>query len=98
MAHTPDNDPLTTIVQSAPLPPIDWTAIHQTAPVQVPLGARASDDPLPHADIVILTWTGAEWSALDQVFLGGKTERQSSDYSWRSAWLPYSRGAGNYVA
>jgi nucleoside phosphorylase len=97
MYRTLDINPLTN-AQSSTLPPIDWTTIQQSAPVPIAIGARRPGDPLPVADIVILTWTLAEWSALDHVFLGSQAERQSTDYSWKSTWHAYSRGAGEYIA
>src|SRR5262249_48326505 len=60
----------------------------------LPLGARQAGDPLPLADVVILTWTSAEWQALDHVFLNS----EGGDWEWKKAWLPYSRGAAEYVA
>jgi hypothetical protein len=50
------------------LPAIDWASIGQIAPQPVTPQQRQSTDPLPRADIVIITWTNAEWSALDHVF------------------------------
>ncbi len=97
MARITDINPTSTTVQSLPLPVIDWVSIQQSPPTPVPLGTRQPGDPLPAADIVILTWTSAEWSALDHVFLNSSTVRQSQDYQWKSAWLPYTRGAGDYV-
>jgi hypothetical protein len=93
-----DTNPFVTMVASTPLPVINWDSIGQAAPVAIELGLRAATDPLPRADIVILTWTSAEWSALDHVFLNSGTERPSQDYSWKSAWKPYTRGANSYVA
>jgi hypothetical protein len=98
MARTTDTNPLITTVASNPLPVINWTSIGQSAPGRIELGARTSSDPLPKADIVIFTWTSAEWSALDHVFLNSDTVRQSQDYAWKSAWKPYSRDAGAYLA
>src|SRR4051812_45492772 len=99
MTRSTDISPdATTIRKSIPLPPVPWTKIRQTAPVAVPVGARNADDPLPQADIVILTWTSAEWSALDQVFMGRQTERSAEDSEWRKDWLPYTRGARGYAA
>ncbi|HKV93925.1 MAG TPA: GTPase [Candidatus Angelobacter sp.] len=81
-----------------PLPPVDWASIGQVAPTPIPIGARQPGDPLPAADIVVLTWTSAEWSALDQVFLGTNTSRYATDWEWKKSWQLYSRGASGYVA
>ncbi len=98
MTRLLDINPLTTTVQPAPLPAIDWAVIQQEAPKPMPLGNRRHNDPLPSADIVVITWTSAEWSALDHVFLNSQTVREGNDYTWKSAWFPYTRGAGDYVA
>jgi hypothetical protein len=79
------------------LPPIDWGAVGHSAPAPVPLGPRQPNDALPSADIVIITWSSAEWSALDHVFLGSATPRTVLDTQWKSAWLPYARGSADYV-
>jgi len=82
----------------ATLPAIDWAGIAQAAPIRLPIGPRKPGDPLPPADIVVLTWTSAEWFALDHVFLNSTTASNSKDQAWRSSWLPYTRGASNYSA
>jgi nucleoside phosphorylase len=88
----------TTTTQSDPLPPVNWASIGQAAPAIVPVGPRQPGDPLPRADVVIITWTTAEWSALDQVFLGSTTPRNSADWKWQKSWHPYARGAAHYSA
>lgn len=81
------------------LPPVNWSAIGQSAPVRIPLGFRNETDPLPIADIVILTWTSAEWFAFDHIFLNSdRTGDYAKDYEWKKAWLPYTRGASGYSA
>jgi nucleoside phosphorylase len=81
------------------LPPVNWASIGQAAPVHIPLGIRDSDDRLPLADIVVVTWTSAEWFALDRVFVNSD---QAGDFAidrdWKNAWLPYTRGATDYTA
>jgi len=83
---------------AAVLPPVNWSAMGQVAPVRVPIGARKPEDALPLADVVILTWTSAEWFALDHVFLNSGAPGSINDHSWRTSWLPYSRGASAYTA
>lgn len=85
-----------TTTQPAPLPPVNWASIGQVAPSAVPIARRQPGDPLPHADIVVITWTSSEWSALDHVFLGSDKPRNSTDWEWSKAWHPYTRGAQNY--
>ena len=82
----------------ASLPPIMWESIGQMAPTRLPISSRKAEDRLPEADIVILTWTSAEWFALDHVFLNSTKPGNLSDYSWRTSWQPYNRGAATYVA
>ena len=68
------------------LPKIDWSAIGHTAPTNVDLGMPGEDDPLPEADIVVMTWTSAEWSALDHVFANSDKERFRTSTSFRKEW------------
>jgi nucleoside phosphorylase len=84
--------------QPEPLPPVDWASIGQTAPTPVSISPRRPGDPLPSADVVILTWSNAEWSALDHVFLGSAAARPATGWEWTKAWRPYSRGASEYHA
>jgi nucleoside phosphorylase len=96
--HT-DIDEQRPVLRGSALPPVNWASIGQSAPVRIPIGARQSDEALPHADVVILTWTSAEWFALDRVFLNSGAEGDfSSDQTWKEAWLPYTRGASGYAA
>lgn len=84
--------------ETSVLPPVSWAAIGQAAPIRVPLGPRRPEDALPPADVVILTWTSAEWRALDHVFLNSAAPGYPDDYAWRDAWEPYSRGAATFSA
>ncbi|HYH80696.1 MAG TPA: hypothetical protein VEX86_12915 [Longimicrobium sp.] len=63
------------------LPPVDYAAVGQQAPVLLDTPAGA----LPQADAVVITWAGAEWAAMQQVFCGGG---QAMPYSERktSPW------------
>lgn len=78
------------------LPIIDWSSIKASAPKVIPFDYKSPTDPLPKADIVVITWTSAEWSALDHVMVNSNTTRDPYDDSWRSAWKLYSRGSENY--
>lgn len=80
------------------LPIVDWAGAGFEAPAKMPISPRGSDEPLPHADIVVMTWTSAEWSALDHVFVNGGTPRTSSDYEWKKDWHPYTRAVGDFRA
>jgi nucleoside phosphorylase len=69
-----------------PLPKIDWKSIGQEAPTVVDLGKPSSYDPLPKADVVVITWTVAEWSALDHVFVNSGTTRSTSYTDFHEEW------------
>lgn len=69
-----------------PLPAIDWSAIGHEAPVNVDLGSRDKSAPLPKSDIVVITWTSAEWSALDHVFANSGEERHRTSTEFRKGW------------
>lgn len=77
----------------SPLPVVDWQRIGQVAPAPVPITYQGSDAPLPKADIVVLTWTSAEWSAFDHVFLNSSTTRTKTSRDWQSNWYLYKRNA-----
>lgn len=80
------------------LPIVNWDKLGQCAPQVLAQGSRVADDPLPRADILIITWTSAEWFALDHVFVNSATEGDPSNQTWRDAWLPYTRGSQGYSA
>ncbi len=69
-----------------PLPVIDWSAIGCEAPAHVDLGDPSKDDPLPKADIVVMTWTSAEWAALDHVFANSGKEQHLTVHTFRNEW------------
>lgn len=98
VAHS-DNGHRRAPIASAILPPVQWSAVGCAAPERIAIDARRPEDPLPAADIVILTWTSAEWFALDHVFLNSDRSADiAKDHDWRAAWLPYTRGAEDYKA
>ncbi len=69
-----------------PLPAVQWQSIQQLAPTPLPI-----DNPkqLPIADAAIITWTSAEWSAFDHVFLNSSSERHPYSEEWRDQWHPF---------
>ena len=81
---------------SGALPAIDWASVGHTAPTPVEQPARRPTDPLPKADVVVITWTNAEWSALDHVFANSDSSRSAGLGSWTQDWLAYSRDTGSY--
>ena len=76
-----------------PLPKIDWQSIGQEAPTPVVIHYGGPEAALPSADIVIITWTSAEWSAFDHVFLNSDCSGGQSDRQLEKDWHFYSRGA-----
>lgn len=75
------------------VPIVDWRRIGVTPPHVVPHAYRGPAAPLPKADVVVITWTTAEWSALDHVFLAARTPRLPTDRDWDRRWYLYSRDA-----
>ncbi len=76
-----------------PLPIIDWKRIGKKAPTVLSVNYQGPDKPLPQADVVIITWTVAEWAALDHVFINSGSTRSKYDKEWRKEWHLYSRQA-----
>lgn len=76
-----------------PLPIVDWGSIGQVAPQLIPFDYKGPNESLPQADIVVITWTSAEWSALDHVFANSQTIRTTSDETWHKQWYLYSKNA-----
>ncbi|MGF1766366.1 hypothetical protein L4D06_03115 [Enterovibrio makurazakiensis] len=77
---------LATTTHSLPLPVIDWHTISHEAPVPLSI----EDGKLPHADFILMTWTSAEWSALDHVMLNSAKPRYPEDIDWRNNWHSYT--------
>ena len=77
------------------LPIIDWTSINEEAPAIINFSYQGPDASLPSADVVVITWTEDEWSALDHVFVNSQTIRSRSDDDgiWREKWHLYSKDA-----
>lgn len=73
------------------LPAVDWKRIGHGSPVAVTGVYDGPNAPLPKADVAVLTWTSAEWSALDHVFINSSATRRQSDREWEHAWHSYSR-------
>jgi len=78
----------------AALPIVDWASIGYTAPVPVAVANRDPNAPLAKADVVVLTWAPAEWSALDHVFLDSAINRTRGQKDLEGEWQPYTRKVG----
>lgn len=79
------------------LPAVDWQTLgvsDNRIPVAVDTPMPAPQAPLPKADVVVMTWTSAEWAAMNQV-LTNRREPLSPDeakgHDWREGWQPYQR-------
>ncbi len=85
------------------LPVVDWSSVGRRAPVPMAVGPTDPNAPLPAADVVVITWTSAEWSALDHVFVNSETERPMAPGDLEHQWQPYTLDApvvppdGDYV-
>ncbi|MBD0372585.1 MAG: hypothetical protein ICV60_17205 [Pyrinomonadaceae bacterium] len=82
------------IENTPPLPVIDWSLINQQAPVLL----DTPYDYLPEADVVIITWAGAEWAAMEHVFCTSDTTMPYSDRStsYWDGWQKYDKDMPTY--
>lgn len=78
------------------LPVVDWSSVGHTAPQQVQVGYEGPGAPLPAADVAVLTWTSAEWSALDHVFLASAEADVRGSDTLQTIWHQYSPNVGSY--
>jgi nucleoside phosphorylase len=89
-----DVNPQEPRAKMAPLPAVDWSSIGRSAPQPVAVEYGGPDAPLPPADVALLTWTSAEWSALDHVWLDGAQAGVRWSKELESEWYRYSRDVG----
>ena len=86
---------LASLAQMPPLPAVNWTSIGKEAPQISDPSGYDKTKPLPKADVVILTWTDAEWAALDHVFCDSDVAMSynaiADTKSWNGSWLFYAR-------
>jgi hypothetical protein len=76
------------IADAPPLPPVDFAAVGKAAPVLLATTAGQ----LPKASAVVITWTEAEWAAMQHVFCAGAASMPYSDRlrgTW-PGWQEYS--------
>src|SRR4051812_6239433 len=95
MARLTDVNPLAPRAKMEPLPAVDWSRVGRSAPQPVPVSYAGPDAPVPHADIALLTWTSAEWSALDHVFVDSAQPGVRPSYDLVNEWHLYSRDVGS---
>ncbi len=81
-----------------PLEPIDWSKVSAAAPKPIPLDNwdRLTSTLPTDIDYVVITWTEAEWNALDFVFCDSDKEmpyyRGSHKNDWKNKWYKCSKG------
>jgi hypothetical protein len=61
------------LTEPSQLPAINWSLVGQGAPTLVDIAYGGPGGKLPKADAVVMTWTSAEWAALDHVFVRSAT-------------------------
>jgi nucleoside phosphorylase len=93
MSRYADTSPPSYATDAPPLPPVDYRRVGCAAPRTVEVPDAGPQAHLPEADVAVLTWTSAEWSALDQVFLGHRYPRPAHGRDWQRAWHLFSAGA-----
>lgn len=56
-------------------------------------GGWLESDPLPKADVLVITWTADEWKALNDVLAPDLATNAPENYdgNWRDLWYPYTR-------
>jgi nucleoside phosphorylase len=76
------------------LPVIDWAKVAaSSAPKLLPIKYTDGSTPLPKADIIVMTWTEAEWLALDHVFVQNAVAQSRSTETFEKQWYLFSRGS-----
>ena len=77
------------------LPVVDWSSIGQDPPVLVTDKDWNPDTNTIPVDLVIITWTSAEWAAFDHVFCDSGQPMPYEYYeneSWKDPWKYYHTG------
>jgi nucleoside phosphorylase len=73
-----------------PLPVVNYTSVGKQPPKPLPTPAGK----LPQASAVVISWTSAEWAALNQVFCAGSSPMPYSART-RGSWKGWQRYAAN---
>ncbi|KZY30253.1 hypothetical protein A3754_11330 [Alcanivorax sp. HI0083] len=79
------------------LPAVDWKKLgapDNRIPHIEETPSHQADSPLPKADVVVMTWTLAEWAAMNQVLTNRRdplTPDQLHSHEWQEGWLSYQR-------
>lgn len=80
-------------IDPMPLPVVDWRRIGARAPVVLDAAYGGPNGRLPKADAVVITWTSAEWSAMDHVFINSSGTRLPTARDWEGGWYLYTADA-----
>jgi len=84
-----------------PLPTVDWASTGKQAPQPIVISNFGKGQALPQADIIIITWTSAEWAALDHVFCDSDQPMSynaiANTKSFSTGWLLYDRDFSSVV-
>lgn len=84
------------LTEPSQLPAVDWSLVGQSAPTLVSIDYAGPSSKLPKADAIVMTWTSAEWAALDHVFVrSAQAQSPSGALPKSSSWYLYSRGASS---
>src|ERR1700691_702778 len=57
------------LTEASQLPAINWSLVAQSAPALVSVDYGGPGSKPPQADAIVMTWTSAEWAALDHIFV-----------------------------
>ncbi len=85
----------TTSPTMPPLPVVDWGSIGANKPKLVTGTDWNPDTNTIQVDMVIMTWTSAEWAAFDHVFCNSDQEMPYAYYEneyWHDGWQYYHNG------
>lgn len=93
MSRFSDVVPAASSIDPMPLPLVDWRRIGAKPPRVLDFAYGGPNAELPQADAVVITWTAAEWSALDHVFLNSNGTRLPGARDWQNGWYLYTREA-----
>lgn len=78
------------LVDGPPLPPVNYGSVGK----QPPKSLSTPAEKLPQASAVVISWTEAEWAAMNQVFCVGSAPMPYSART-RSSWKGWERYAEN---
>jgi nucleoside phosphorylase len=93
MSRFSDVMPSAASIDPIPLPIVDWQRIGAKPPRVLDIAYGGPNAPLPAADAVVITWTAAEWSALDHVFVNSNGTRLPGAKDWQNGWYLYVKDA-----